>query len=349
MGRTLHVLVASILLLGVAGAALAGTADDPEIEDPSGDAGDLAVDVTAGWVDNTTKRAIFTIQLEDLQDPGVGETQYFCWTFWQGTNQYRAQARVSNEDPLQGVVDEYMLVDACGDDQGDSLERGEHDTDADRITIRVPRGSIGDPVPNATIEDHFIQTMVSGDPADPSDRAPDGNEFGEAYVFPAGPTPGGDGNGPGGPNADGAPTVGPAFLAGVGLLALVAVGGGYYLYTHRGPRLTLDCPDPERVAHPGQGTNFPVRIENHGGEDVSAELEAVGVPEGWVAFVPLPTMELDAGEAKELWVTVKPPGEAEIGETVEIDLAARVRGDRSTTQEITMRTIVEESSPEAAV
>lgn len=348
MGRTLQVLAAGILLSVAAGAALAGTADDPEIQDPNGDAGDSAIDVTAGWVNNTTKRVIFTIQVEDLQEPEIGEVQYFCWVFWQGTDQYRAQARVSNEDPLQGVNPEYYLVDACGDDQGDSLERGEYETDEDRIVIRVPRGSIGDPQPNATIDDHYIETMVSGNPSNPSDRAPDGNEFGGAYVFPAGPTPPGDGNGPAPPDGN-APAVGPAALAGIGLVAVLLAGGGWYLWTNRGAKLSLDCPDPERVAHPGQGTNFPVRIENHGNEDVHAELEARGVPEGWVAFVPLPTMELDAGEAKELWVTVKPPGDAEIGTEVELELVARIRGEESTTQSITMRTVVEETSPEAAV
>lgn len=346
MGRTLQVLAAGILVSLAATAALAGTADDPEIQDPNGDAGDSAIDVTDGWVNNTTSRILFNIMVQNQQDPDTGETHFFCWTFRHGATEYTAQARVSNEDPLTGIEEAYNLVDGC---QGQSSNTLTGSRSQGVVTIRVPREVAGSPQPNATLEDNYIRTVVDGDPTNPSDRAPDGNTFGDAYTFPAGPAPdGGNGGGPGTNDGD-VGTVGPGILAGAGLLVVLAAGGGYYLWTNRSPKLSLDCPDPERVAHPGQGTNFPVRIENHGAEDVNAELEAQGVPEGWVAFVPLPTMELEAGEAKELWVTVKPPGDAEIGATIEVDLVARIRGQESSTRKITMRTVVEETGPEATV
>lgn len=334
-----------ILFLLFAGAAQAGTADDPEIQDATDVDGFPEIDVTAGWVQLDDDRIVLHLQLRDLGDSTTPLTRStYVWTLLHETTEYRVEGVIESQ-PM-GSREAYHLLDANGDRI--ATLSGATDRGQDRIRWNVPLHLIGDPGPGASLEHLSVRTRVdSRDEVAARDTAPD-EGFGDAFAFPAAGGDGGPSSGSNPPTTSSGP--GTATIVGLGGLILAAAGVVGYLGLRRGrARLRLSCPDPTRQAAPGQGTNFPVRLENVGGDAVTIDVETDDVPEDWVAFVPLPTVELEAGEGRELWVTVKPPPQAETGQTVEIGLTARTRDHRIETQRIELTTQVERSSPEAAV
>lgn len=87
--------------------------------------------------------------------------------------------------------------------------------------------------------------------------------------------------------------------------------------------LIADCPEPLKMVKPGRGTSFPIEIRNGGKDATSATFEIGAVPEGWSAFMPLPEVQLAARESRSLWLMVRSPATAAIGDVVDVELRLR--------------------------
>ena len=86
------------------------------------------------------------------------------------------------------------------------------------------------------------------------------------------------------------------------------------------PGLHAECPEPLKMLRAGRGTSFPIEIRNGSKEPTTAHFEVGPVPQGWSAFMPLPEVQLAAREARSLWLMVRSPQEAQVGDTVDIEL-----------------------------
>lgn len=87
--------------------------------------------------------------------------------------------------------------------------------------------------------------------------------------------------------------------------------------------VVADCPEPLKMVRAGRGTSFPIEIRNASKDPATAQFEVGAVPEGWSAFMPLPEVQLAAREARSLWLMVRSPNEAQVGDAVEVELRLR--------------------------
>lgn len=87
--------------------------------------------------------------------------------------------------------------------------------------------------------------------------------------------------------------------------------------------IVAECPEPLKMIRAGRGTSFPIEICNSSKDAATAQFEVGPVPEGWSAFMPLPEVQLAAREARSLWLMVRSPQEAKVGEAVEVELRLR--------------------------
>lgn len=87
--------------------------------------------------------------------------------------------------------------------------------------------------------------------------------------------------------------------------------------------IVADCPEPLKMVRAGRGTSFPIEIRNGSKDAATAAFEVGPVPEGWSAFMPLPEVQLASREARSLWLMVRSPATAAIGETVDVELRLR--------------------------
>lgn len=337
----LAALAAAVLLLAVLGAtpALAGTADDPEFTDPEDVTGNGGIDLVAGWVQEDAPAEALTFHLEvaDLSSGPTALTSHtYRWSFRLDATEYAARARA--DFSMSGTVWDFWLEDASGTRQA-SLD-GTPDVGESRIRWTVPRDLVGDPAQNTTLADPWAEGVaVSTQTGSQTgrDRAPDSG-FGRSYNLTHGSsTHGGTGNGGGGGNGDGDGTGGPdgsafpfaaladpAVLAGLVGLVAAALLLAFFLIGKMGG-LEMVCDQARRTTRPGQGTNFPLRIENRGRHPVKAALTAHGVPDDWVAFLPLPTLTLEGRSAKDLWITLKAPADAAPGDAADVTVRAESR------------------------
>lgn len=337
--------VATILLLTSTAVASAGTADDPEITDPQDVDGFPAIDILGGWAVAANGTVELHLEVASLDDgPSPVTSHIYTFSFLQGTSEYHARAVADFTGSGTSVT--YELRNAQG--QRIAELGGEYDTTDAEIGWHIPAKLIGDPGPNATLEHLRAEGRVEGSGSVTArDRAPDSG-FGEVFAFPGGT--GGSGSGSVGPGPQTGPDTGAsALLPALLLLGGVAVvAGALYHRRSAGPVLELTCDAPDQEARPGQGTNFPLRVENGGRERVALDMETVEVPEGWVAFIPLPTLKLDPGEARELWMTLKAPADAVPGDEVQVRVVAREQGGQLSAEAV-LRADVVEATPQTAV
>lgn len=337
MGRRAAVALGMILL--AAAPVWAGTKDAPEIDDDPDVTGFDAVDVLAGWIQIADDEMTFTVQVADLTDPQPLTRNNYRFSFVVDTTEYVLEADV--EQTVTGRTAEYHLLDA--NDDRIATVAGTYDTGADEVQWTVPKRFIGDPGPGDEITNTLVETtQFTSDSSAAQDRAPD-DGFGDAFAFPAA-------SGDGGTGDEGSSTTttddGPAgTLAATGLLVAAAVGTVGYLGYRRRHRIRVTSSDPEQTTHPGEGSNFPILLENRSGEAITVALEAERVPEGWVAFLPLPNVELEPGETRELWLTIKPPADASLGSETEILVRARTKDHQADVVEVRLKATVEEKPP----
>ena len=87
--------------------------------------------------------------------------------------------------------------------------------------------------------------------------------------------------------------------------------------------VVADCPEPLKMVRAGRGTSFPIEIRNASKDPATAQFEVGAVPEGWSAFMPLPEVQLASRESRSLWLMVRSPNEAQVGDAVEVELRLR--------------------------
>lgn len=357
-------LVFAVFLVAVQ-AARAGSPDDPEIDDGADVAAATAVDVLRAWVEEEAsgEAVLLHVDVEDLSaGPAPLTVHTYTWSFqmvpaddspatagsWQVTATVRTAASGTDVD--------YAL--RTGEGTRVATLAGTYDTEAGHLAWTVPRRLIGRPAAGDLLADPHVVAEAARDDSDvvlAVDRAPDAC-CGRDYTFTVGTagsgTGGGSGTGTGGgtgtTGGDGSGTDGgdggsgaPASLL-AGTVALVAMGAlmAYALHARRGG-VALVCPEPRQTAHPGQGTNFPLRVENRSKRPVTVDLRTEDVPDGWVAFVPLPELDLEAGQARELWVTLKAPADASAGDRADVGVTAMHRDDRRKRSEVSLTARVE--------
>lgn len=325
----------------------AGSASDPEFVDPDDVATNAAVDIVAGWVEESGTTLRFHLEVGDLgQGPAPGTTHSYAWSFRLDQTAYAAVARVAFGATGSDV--DYWLADAQGDRVA-SLA-GTYDTDEARLSWEVPRDLLGAPARGTDVADPWGEAAaLVGGQRTARDRAPDAN-FGRTYTLQEGPDPaGGDGDGGGGGTGGtdggtgtgdasaGAP-FGEAGALGLGLLGLVAATVLLvWALRARAGGVALACEAPRQTTTAGRGTNFPLRVENRGRKPLTAELRTRDVPDGWVAFVPLPEVRLKPRQSRDLWVTLKAPADARPGQAADVTVRAEAREAPGRASEVRMR------------
>lgn len=110
-----------------------------------------------------------------------------------------------------------------------------------------------------------------------------------------------------------AETPGPGLALGVGVLVLGIVVVGVWRARRTRPFVRMTCAKPEMTVAAGKGGSFPLHLENVRSRPETVQLRLEGIPLGWSAFVPLAEVRLEPGEAKELWLLVRPPPYAHPG------------------------------------
>lgn len=113
-------------------------------------------------------------------------------------------------------------------------------------------------------------------------------------------------------------------IAGIGFVAVATAIP--FLMKRKKRALVAQCPEPLKMVRAGRGTSFPIELRNPGAAPITAAFEVSPVPEGWSAFMPLPEVQLAAHEARSLWLMVRTPATAQVGETVDVELRLRTGG-----------------------
>ncbi len=147
------------------------------------------------------------------------------------------------------------------------------------------------------------------------------------------------GGGAGGTGGDdGGPGLGTAGLVFLGAVAVLTVLGALpWVQSRRA--LRVEAKEPLLGVEPGEGVSFPVEVENRGKEPDTVRFDMDGVPDGWSAFIAVPSLDLDAGEHRTLWVLVRSPPDARAGDvaTVNVHAASETHSERSVTVDLTAK------------
>lgn len=131
----------------------------------------------------------------------------------------------------------------------------------------------------------------------------------------------------------------------VGGIVLVGIATAIPFFMRRAPRgVAATCPEPLKMVKPGRGTSFPIELRNHGAEQTTAQFEVGPVPEGWSAFMPLPEVQLAGKESRSLWLMVRSPQGAAVGQAADVEL--RLRGAQGKPALVRVRAEVAASAPE---
>ena len=114
----------------------------------------------------------------------------------------------------------------------------------------------------------------------------------------------------------------PAYLVAGILLLGGAIAVPLLLRRKKPRRATATCPEPLKPVRPGKGTSFPIEVSNPSDGARRLHLEVGPVPEGWSAFLPLPEIQLAAKETRSLWLMVRAPPAANVGESADVEVTA---------------------------
>lgn len=113
----------------------------------------------------------------------------------------------------------------------------------------------------------------------------------------------------------------------IAAIALVAIATAIpFLLKRRKRGVVAQCPEPLKMVRAGRGTSFPIELRNASDEPLTAAFDVSPVPEGWSAFMPLPEVQLAARETRSLWLMVRSPLGAPVGEAVDVELRLRTPG-----------------------
>ncbi len=290
-----------------ASAAIAGTSDEPEITDPSGDAviGEFpaatpvnSADIVAAWMNDDGENLSTTIQLFAMDsDPTAPEFFFLfellhirvivyefhftvdetaCWT--------RATYQLSEPSPPDVPGSAYTWESSAG------TANGVVDDANNTLTIIVPLEDLGVSVGDIATELYVTSAayllMTDLSPV-AEDRAPDA-DFGEDYTI-------------GG--AGGVPT----------------------------PEITLSCSSKSKNVAPGANVTYAMVIYNTGGTEHAVTLAYAGLPSGWTATfdggsatatITVPAQAGSTPGYKTANLTVGAPATAAVGEAAAVNVTA---------------------------
>lgn len=212
---------------------------------------------------------------------------------------------LANDGDMDGTVS--LSVDASG--QGWTTSLSEE-------TVQVPAGSEETVTLTATApeerpaEPEDLSATVTGTIQDATGQfsASDSVEV-TASLTPASPPPPPD------------PFPWGLTLAGVGLVAAAAAGGYVWYQREREKGIEMVVGDSVDV-RPGGESYVPLEITNTSDRRRVTHVEVASLPGDWGGGVNLNKIELDPGEAKGLWLAVKPPSHAEPG-AVDLTVTAK--------------------------
>ncbi|MHB8584474.1 MAG: COG1470 family protein [Thermoplasmatota archaeon] len=117
------------------------------------------------------------------------------------------------------------------------------------------------------------------------------------------------------------------FLIALAAIAVLAIALGATIWRIRIARgmVRLASPDLFREVPAGHAVSLRVHVENLRNKPERVGLRVEGVPLGWTAFLPLHELRLEPGEAKELWLLVRPPPYVASGTEARLTLRAAPR------------------------
>ncbi len=118
----------------------------------------------------------------------------------------------------------------------------------------------------------------------------------------------------------------PGLILGGGLL-FVAVMLIPLLAKKRRGGILATCPEPLKLLKPGHGVNFPIQIANRGKNPLRATFTVEGEPAGWTAFMAMPDIQLAAGEMRSVWLMVRAPQTAALGDVANFTLIVQTATD----------------------
>lgn len=106
----------------------------------------------------------------------------------------------------------------------------------------------------------------------------------------------------------------PWLLLGAGLVAVLVVVSVVWSVRARLPRVSVRSSQPARVVPPGKGVQFPLVVGNRRREPDGIVLQVTDLPEGWGAHLAVDELELEPREERALWLRVRAPPGAALGE-----------------------------------
>ena len=108
-----------------------------------------------------------------------------------------------------------------------------------------------------------------------------------------------------------------AYALGAGLLLIAGIGLALALRRRQVPAIA-HCAEPLKMLRPGLGTSFPLTLRNASQEPLKVRLELGAVPAGWSAFMPVPDVQLAAGETRHVHLMVRSPADAVKGQAADV-------------------------------
>lgn len=324
MRRLLPLLLVVSLL---ATPALAGSQQDPEIEDENGDvdvqhlvdAGALSgqnvsaeeletsADVTKAWVDQETEDSFqVNVELADVPDEeNLSSPLVDVWVhFTVKDGAFHTAASLSSPKsgaPVQGSYQLYLDESKVG-----SLT-GTVDVEGDVVSIRVPKADVRDPVEGDELSDFYVTTHAPDSEA-VLDYAPGAKEQSLSSLAED-------------DSAD------PTALD----LSPTASYGDDYEFKATGDktsRISVDVTPSSLEVTAGEQESFAVRITNDadGPDDVSLTLG--NTPSGWSATLEQSGLSVPAQSSEIVTLFISPPADAEGHELVHLQVTSERGADK---------------------
>lgn len=323
-----------IALTMVASPALAGSPDEPEIEDDAGDvdvqhlvdagllvqagvsrpAIDAAADVTDAWITSETRGSFeVAVQLSNLPDNrNISTPLSEVWLHFEILDgSYHARAVLSSPQPGAPLQANYELF--LDDEKQENL-KGSVDNGDNIVWFHVPKQAVRDPGEGDKLTQFYVTTHLPG-PQPVLDYAPGAT----AQSIP---------------DASGAESADPTSLQ----LSPTPNHGDHYTFDSfdsKPSMMSIDVTPSSLEVEAGESEEFAVRIVNDGEGAGEVSLSVGNTPDGWSVNVEPTKFTVDPASSKTATLHVTPASDAEGHELVQLQMSSAPNTDKQVSVSIT--------------
>lgn len=111
-------------------------------------------------------------------------------------------------------------------------------------------------------------------------------------------------------------------IAGVLILTIL-----YFALRVRRGGVRVVCDESEKDVPPSRAVSFPLLVQNRNSRPIVVELAPPDVPKGWSAHLAVAELALEPRREQELWLLVRAPATAKVGEELTLRVRARAKGE----------------------